>query len=72
MAFLHSAEAIVKMVEALGLDKRKVAGFTIECRPHSAASVTIECYLEGEDMQTLTDTIKNHYKLVPVEEMATC
>lgn len=67
MGLAYSSEEIAELLAALGIDKHRVAGLTIECRPHAAASVTVEIYLEKSDIQTLTGTIKRYYELVPRE-----
>ena len=61
----NSSEEIAELLAAMGIDKKRVAGFTINCRPHAAASVTVEIYLEKDDLQSISGKIKRYYKLVP-------
>lgn len=59
-----SSDAIAELLTTFGIDKRRVASLTIECRPRAAAVAIVELYLEEQDVHTLSGTIKQRFKLV--------
>lgn len=69
MAVHPSSEEIADLLGALGFAKERVAGLTIDCRPHAAAMVTVEVFLEKSDIRSIAGTIKQHYELVPVGDL---
>lgn len=61
------APQVEDLLASLGIRPERCMGLTIDCRPGNVVHVTADLLLEKDEVETLTNTIKHYYKLVPLE-----